>query len=65
MAIVFILIEHVYTPTLASILSLQYLFYRAQLKCVYPLKHRNISQVNKRRILYNSLLLLEMFFVFI
>ena len=49
-----------YTPTLASIPSLQYLFfYRAKLKCVNPLTHRNICRYNKRRILYNLLLLFK------
>ena len=33
-------------------------FYRAQLKCVNPLKHKNICQCNKKRILYNFLLLI-------
>ena len=47
-----------YIPTLAPILSLPYLFFhRAPLKCVNPLTHRKICQCNKRRILYNLLLL--------
>ena len=53
-----------YTPTLASILSLQYLFfYRALLKCVNPLTHRNICQRNKRSIPYNLLLLYSIQFI--
>ena len=50
--------EHMYTPTSASILSFQYLlFYRAQMKFINPLRHRNICQCNKRTILNNLLLL--------
>ena len=43
--------KHMNTTSLTSILSLQCLFfYRTQLKCVNPLKHRDICRYNKRSI---------------